>query len=240
VQLKVDPLIFALMLVDDWRDWRVNLRRFALLAAVNGGLLFIGGYRLFLDFLRAVTQQLVEPTMNYWNGNHSIKAFVHGLSNTGYGLIPKSALPAWRSAAPTIEAALLIVLAACILVAIVRQQRSGAAGTAPTVMLVCTMAALMVPISNDYKLAILAAPMSVALAAAPEGGRRRPAVAAVLVLAGAAYTSLLFPFKYKPYYLWNSFPALLLILLSMSLLDLLGDRRGRRYAEAEPWRGRPA
>jgi hypothetical protein len=223
VQLKVYPAIFALMLIDNWRDWRTNLKRLAGLAALNAGLLLVAGYRLFIDFVQAVTTQMVSPTMNFWNGNHSIKAFVFGLGSHGYGLIPKEARPGWARAAPAIEAVLLSVLVACVVLVIARLYRQRESGPSGSLLLACTMAALMVPISNDYKLAILAAPMALGFATLPEArlAPRRGLTPGLLFISAAAYASLLIPFKYKPFYLWNSYPALLVILLSMTALGLL-------------------
>jgi len=49
-QLKVFPAIFILMLVDNWRDWKAVLKRFALLAAANFLCLFVLGPTAFREF----------------------------------------------------------------------------------------------------------------------------------------------------------------------------------------------
>ena len=227
VQLKVYPAIFALMLIEDWRDWKGSVKRLGGLAAVNAAMLLVAGPRLFVDFLGSVTQQMLSPTMNFWNGNHSINAFVFGLTTYGYGVIPQAARAGWVQAAPWIKAVLLAALAACFVMVIIRRG-ARTRGFNPFLLLACTMAALMVPISNDYKLALLAAPLALALAAVPEAGSlaRRAVTAALLLLTGAAYGALLIPFKYKPFYLGNSFPLLLVILLSVTALSLFTESAG--------------
>jgi len=223
VQLKIYPAIFILMLVKDWRDWKGNLKRIGGLAALNIALLFVAGYRMFADFNTAVTRQLISPTMNYWNGNHSIKAFVFGLTGHGYGLIAKPARLLLRPHSGLIETALLVLFALCLLLAILRAYRLNQTGLNSWLLLVCTIGALIIPISNDYKLSILAAPAAMALCALPEirDSPRKLLLPGLLVIASTAYASLLIPFKYKPYLLSNNFPALLVILVSITALNLI-------------------
>jgi len=64
-----------------------------------------------------------------------------------------------------------------------------------------------------------------ALAGLPDARRvPRPLLAAALItVASAAYAAVLVPFAYRPPYLANSFPLLLLILLTMTALGTMKD-----------------
>jgi len=73
IQLKVFPLIFLVMFVDDWTDWHSNIKRFAGIILVNISLLFILGYQVFLDFIMGISKQALEPHVTMTN--HSIKVF---------------------------------------------------------------------------------------------------------------------------------------------------------------------
>jgi hypothetical protein len=225
VQLKAYPVVFALMLIDDWHDGKATLRRMGGLAALNFAALFIGGPRLGGEALGAIAQQFLSPSRYFWNGNHSISNFVFGLGFSGYGLIPEKALEGWRLAGPWIAAFLLGLLVAGFVLAAVRLRRERATAPDPFLMLLCTLAALIIPISNDYKLSILAAPMAMALAGLPDA-RRVPwplLASALITVASAAYAAVLVPFAYRPPYLANSFPLLLLILLTMTALGTMKD-----------------
>ena len=46
VQLKIYPLIFIVMLINNWRDWKNNLKRFLLLAIINIVALLIAPFLL--------------------------------------------------------------------------------------------------------------------------------------------------------------------------------------------------
>jgi len=80
IQLKVFPAIFIVMFISDWQDWKNNIKRFAGLGLVNFALLFVLGPSVFVDFLRAIKAQSVNPSI--WSGNHSIRSFVISISNT--------------------------------------------------------------------------------------------------------------------------------------------------------------
>ncbi len=74
VQLKVFPLIFIVMLIRDWRDWKGNVALCLALSAANFALLFVLGPTVFFDFLEAIARQMAHPDI--WRGNHSIRTAV--------------------------------------------------------------------------------------------------------------------------------------------------------------------
>lgn len=228
VHLKIYPAIFAVLLVRDWRDWKANLRRLAGLALFNVALLFTLGYQGFLGFFEALLAQLRDPGWT-WNGNHSIHAFVFNLARDGYGLLAPGTLAGVQEHAATIERLLLGAVLLCFGAILYRSIRANSGEPDPTLLLVCTLAALVIPTSNDYTLPVLVAPAMLYYAALslPQGAWRRP-LAIVLVFTGsAAYFSLLYPFKYRPYFLNSSFPALFTMLLAVSALGLLAPRPPR-------------
>jgi len=97
-------------------------------------------------------------------------------------------------------------------------------GFNPYLLLVCTLCALIIPVSIDYTLPMLVAPLAIFLSSVPRLsgsiGNRIISILLVLIVS-TSYTSLLFPFKYKPYFLNNSFPALFVILIAVTLLYFL-------------------
>lgn len=222
VQLKIYPAIFIVMFVDDWRDWRTIVRRFAGIGVVNFLLLFVMGGGIFSEFMRSVTTQIDTPGWG-WNGNHSIKAFVGNLVKDGYGLIPPPALAVLRQNSEALATAFLLLFLAAFVSALVISHRKREAGMDAYLLMTCTIGALTIPISNDYTLSILTAPMTLFLCNLPAPGFVRRKFTYILMVLGIAvsYSSLLIPFKFKPYYLNNAFPALFLILVFITLLNFM-------------------
>ena len=125
------------------------------------------------------------------------------------------------------EGCLLAIIAICILAIIVQRYRYHQSGFDPYLLLGCTICALVIPVSVDYTLPMLVAPMAIFLSGLPglKGpGLRRMLSILLLLVASVSYASLLYPFKYKPYFLNNSFPALFLILVVMTALFFLQGR----------------
>ncbi len=91
------------------------------------------------------------------------------------------------------------------------------------------MGAMIIPISIDYTLSIIAAPVALVLGSIPEPKNISQRLISILMILGISfsYTSTLIPFKYKPYYLNNAFPPLFLILIFVTVLNLI------RYKNAE-------
>jgi Gpi18-like mannosyltransferase len=108
VQLKLYPAIFIVMLIDNWKDWKSILRRFAGLAVFNILLLFIMGPRIFLDFLRSVSGQMSAPGWT-WNGNHSINAFVFNLTKDGFRIIGSDTLEMLKQNSRILETSLFLL-----------------------------------------------------------------------------------------------------------------------------------
>jgi hypothetical protein len=228
VQLKIYPAIFIVMLIDNWRDWKSILLRFAGIAIFNFLLLFTMGYRMFLDFLQAVSKQLVTPGWTF-NGNHSIKAFVFNLTKDGFRLIDSNTLEVLRQNSGFVETSLLLIFGVLFITAILISYARNRTGMDPYLLMTCMIGAMIIPISIDYKLSILAAPVALVLCSIPEPKNILQRLISILMILGVSfgYASMLIPFKYKPYYLNNMFPPIFLILIFVTVLNLI------RYKNAE-------
>ena len=228
IQLKIYPAIFIVMFIDNWRDWKTILLRFAGIAAFNFLLLFVMGYGIFMDFLRAVTSQLSTPGWT-WNGNHSISAFVFNLAKDGYRLVGDPGLEWLKQNSQWIEFLLFVIFLLSFACAVLISYLRNKAEPDPYLLITCAIGALIIPVSNDYTLSILTAPLAVFLSAVPEIKNTFSRLITILLIIGIAfaYTSMLVPFKYKPYYLNNAFPPLFIILIFVTILNLI------RYKQPE-------
>lgn len=223
VQLKIYPAIFIVMLIDHWRDWKSNLIRLAGLGLINFALLFVLGFDLFKGFLDSTMLQ--QSQLATWNGS-SIRSFVFVLSNTGYSVFSESVISAAGQYSQAFELFFLASFFLCfftlIAVAFIRREH----GFNPYLLLACTVGALIIPtISNDYKLPLLIGPVSILLSSWPAMEKLSKKVAGLilLILVSMAYWSTLYPFKIKPEILHNNMPVLLVMLISITVIYLLGD-----------------
>ena len=226
IHLKIVPIFFIPMFIKDWRDWRGNIKRMAGLGLLNVALLFVLGYKNFVNFVDALLLRVENPTF-LWNGNHSVGNFVFNFVIDGFGLISEKNILFLQQNAKAFEWLLLGIIALCLLSIIFRAYRKGETGFDPFLLLVCTLCALVIPVSVDYTLPMLVAPMAIFLSAVPGlgGSSGNKIISILLVLvASIAYASLLYPFKYKPYFLNNSFPALFLILIAVTCFNFLQVR----------------
>jgi hypothetical protein len=216
------------MLIDNWKDWKGIVRRFAGLAVFNVLLLFIMGPRIFLDFLGSVSSQMTAPGWT-WNGNHSINAFVFNLAKDGFRIIGQDTLEVIKQNSGFIETALFLMFVVLFVLAILISYKRNKPGPDPYLLIACMIGALVIPISNDYTLSILAVPVALLLGSSPEPKNNLQRLISILMILGISfsYASTLIPFKYKPYYLNNAFPPLLLILLFATVLNFI------RYQNAE-------
>lgn len=228
VQLKLYPAIFIVMLIDNWKDWKGIALRFAGLAVFNFLLLFIMGPRIFLDFLRSVSSQMSAPGWT-WNGNHSINAFVFNLTKDGFRIIGSDTLEILKQNSGFLETFLFLMFGIMFLLALLISYQRNKPGPDPYLLIACMIGALVIPISNDYTLSILAAPVALLMSSSPAPKTFSQRLISILMILGISfsYASTLIPFKYKPYYLNNAFPPLFLILIFAMVLNLI------RYKNAE-------
>jgi hypothetical protein len=186
------------------------------------------GYQTFLDFLQAVSKQLATPGWTF-NGNHSIKAFVFNLNKDGFRIIGADTLEILRQNSRFIETSLFLIFAILFVTAILISYTRNRTGIDPYLLMTCTIGAMIIPISIDYTLSIVAAPVALVLGIVPEPKNISQRLISILMILGISfsYASMLIPFKYKPYYLNNAFPPLFLILIFVTVLNLI------RYKNAE-------
>jgi hypothetical protein len=212
VQLKLYPVIFFVMLIEDWRDWKSNLKRVAGLALFNFALLFVLGADLAGQFLtRIVSRQsgFVSSRVE----DMSISGFVLQLATDG--IVGSSG---WLSVV------LLGVFAACLLAILVHAYQTKQRGLNPYLLAICTLCALTIPAGSfDYKLPLLAAPLALALGRLPAlpSLSKRLASLALTVLVSAAYWLTQYPFTVKAGLWAKNFPALFFILLGVTGLYFL-------------------
>ncbi len=225
IQIKLYPAIFILMFVKDWREWKTNIKRWVGLGILNFLLLFALGYHEFLAFIDTVKVQIFTPSWS-WNGNHSIQSFVFNFLRDGYGLIPPGTLTVFQQNAGLIRFILLAAVLGCIFATVVRAYRLNEHGFNTYIFSVCTLGALIIPTSNDYTLPLLAAPLAIFFSSLPQihGFRMKWLSILLILIASFAYGSILHPFKYKPYYMNNSFPPLFIILLAVTFLYFLRNK----------------
>jgi hypothetical protein len=221
VQLKIYPLIFIVMLINDWQDWRNNLKRLLVLSAVNIALFFVLGLQVFDDFVKALITQTYNPYI--WNGNHSIRSFV--------AFLPKIANDqgwSWiNQYLGLVEPTLMAITVGCIFLIIWQTFRQKQKGINPFLLLGCTFGALIIPsVSNDYKLSILAAPIAILFINNKflyhtENRSLRMTYNLLILFFSAAYASTLLSYTNKPLILKNNFPAIVSMLLVITFLSLV-------------------
>jgi len=218
IQLKVYPVFFVVMFIDNWRNWRGIIKRFLGLGLLNFALLFVLGHKLFLDFLNAIKNYQNLQSSRY--ENLSIKGFASYLSNDVFG-IPNSSF--WVSIVSS-EIFYWLVLGICFIVVIGYAYFHNERGINPYLLLICTIAALIIPsVSNDYKLSLLVAPMTLVFSGLSDSIKPKKKALSILliIVASLAYWTTLYPATVKPEFMSRNFPALIVILISVTVLQFL-------------------
>ena len=222
VQLKIYPFIFIVMFIKDWRNWKDNLRRMIGLCLFNFALLFILGYSIFIDFVKEVFNMFGQSQS--WIGNLSIGAFVYNLTKDGFGLFQGGQLLWLQQNSGLIEILLFGYFAICFFTIIVVSYLRKENGFNAYLLLACAIGAMVIPtISYDYKLAILAAPMSIAFNTIEIAQNRIKRITSfVLIFLGSfAYSATVYPFKYRPEFIANGLPLLFVILTVIVILYII-------------------
>jgi hypothetical protein len=222
IHLRIYPAIFIVMFVDDWSVWKQNLKRLFGIGILNLILLFALGYPLLIEFFQSLTTRMGATWT--WIGNHSIASFVYNLVNSGFGLFDQDTLLWFREHSTFITVALLLYFATCFIAVILKDFVNKERGLNPDLLLICTIGGLIIPsVSHDYKLALLAGPLAIFLSnrKIPPANWKKMLSALLITLSSLAFSITLFPFKYRPEYLENSFIPLLVILTSVTLMSFL-------------------
>jgi hypothetical protein len=234
IQLKVWPGIFILMFVHDWRDWRINIKRFLGIVGLNSLLLFVLGYQPLAIFLQTLSKPILNPYT--WVGNHSIMSFMTLFAPKAINHLqlvisePNLVLLG--------QIVLISVVGLCFLLIVNQAYKKRISGFNPYLLLACTLGALLIPsTSHDYKISILASPMAIVLARISLNKYPQKHFIAVLLIlfASLAYSSTLFSYTNKPsFLLQNNLPALMVILTSLTVLALLRDTSAALETESHP------
>jgi hypothetical protein len=225
--LKFYPALFVLLFVDDWRDWKNTLIRFAALGIANFLLLFVFGFSYVSAFYGHLVNgvQTGEPSVV----NHSIQSFVYMLSSPEWGVLKGD--PALRAAqyGSSISTALYVYFLICFGVVLAGAWVKHKTGFNPNLLLACVLGSLLLPsVNHDYTLAMLTAPVAMSFAM---WNMRDAAISKALnvlftFVASFAYATLLIPHVFKPLYLKNSLP-LLFVLLTILVLQTLNQKHDR-------------
>jgi hypothetical protein len=212
VQLKVFPAIFVFLFVDDWRDWKSNLQRFAALGLANFLLLFLLGYSYFQLFVTRMLGSMGNLEVRY---NHSITVFVHNLALTND----------WAAAhADALRIGLTLYFLLCFVVTLFLAWKRNTRGVDFGLLMVSLIGGLILPtISHDYNLPLLAMPFMLWTSGLrlPEKPWTRLLAILLLLLASFAFAVTLFPSNARPVMLENSLPALMVILTSVTVMGFI-------------------
>jgi len=229
VHIKIYPVIYIFMFVDNWKDWRVNIKRFVGIGILNLFFLLVLGYQPLVAFLQGITN--ITTIASYvWIGNHSIKSFVMLLQAgqfqevfSNYQLLAIHNLVVENSL--KIGNILVILTLLCFLLVVFRSIQQNIKGFNSDIFIVSTLVALIVPaISHDYTLSILGSAMGIALGnridVEPDP-RFRSIYIFLISLISFAYSSVLFSYTNKPMLLQNNLPALMIMLFSFTIMAYL-------------------
>lgn len=231
IQLKIYPLIFIFMFINDWRDWKNNLKRFFALIVVNFALFFVLGINVFVDFIDAIKAQTINPYI--WIGNHSLLSF----ATWALTIASQHGLDWLNKYAVILQLALLAIILACLFFIIVKAYRKNGTGINSYLLIACTLGALLLPsVSHDYTLAILAAPIAILFCDLSFTSkmtlhlRQRLLSSGLTFILAFAYSVTLYSYDNKPILLQNNFPPLLIMLLAIVCLSVISFdlHRGRQ------------
>ena len=231
IQLKLYPCLFVGLFVTDWSKWARNLRGLGALVAFNVALLFALGLERFLEMLNVLR---TTSSNKIWVGNHS----THSFSNlfTESRLEQESAWAWLMQDAWSMEVAVLAIVLTSALVILLASMSRKQAGVDGALLLACTVLALVLPAaSHDYTLALLAGPMAIYLGQVGiDADPQRQAVTNLLVFVlSLAYSSTLFSYVYKPEWLGNNLPMLVIILVVVAVMTRYSQRRNNNVLVVE-------
>ncbi|HLO27970.1 MAG TPA: glycosyltransferase family 87 protein [Anaerolineales bacterium] len=225
VQLKIYPALLVVMFVDDWRDWKTNLKRFALLGLVNFALLFLLGYSYFSKFITHMLASSVDPH-EIWRGNHSITSFLSIFSSPRYQLLDLNLLSWLQKNISLVTYLFLAYFVICFLLVWLNAYRRNTHGLDSFLWMTCVLGGLIIPaVNHDYTLPLLTAPFALIVSERfTQNVPGRMLVILLLLVASFSYTTTLVPFIHKPRHLQDTFPLLIILLTITTLLSFLRDK----------------
>ena len=224
IQLKLYPLIFIFMFIKDWQDWKGNIRRWLGLGLLNFALLFVLGYRLGMEFITSITARQLHFQSSRTE-DLSISGFVYFLTTEELDSIGAGALTPYGQA---LELLFLLVFGTCLVALLAHLYMHNRVGLNPYLLAVCTIGALIIPAGSfDYKLPLLVTPVALIFCSLPVMSDARQKIASIvlIVVMSSAYWSTLYPAAVKPVFLARNFPALFVMLISITGLYFLVNQR---------------
>jgi hypothetical protein len=211
VQLKLYPAIFVLALIDDWRDWKRNIRRLVGLGLANLVALFVFGVDPILGMIGGQAAKSTRAMQRY---NLAIPSFVeHVLYQSPISRIGAAAWLREHIWLPQVLVAGFFLF--CLLFILWKSYMNRSKGFDPYVFMACAIGALVLPsISFDYKLSLLPAAIVLLIPAVLpfEQGTSRFWPAFLTFVFAIAYSCTLYSFTNKPEMLQYNLPSLLIII----------------------------
>jgi len=233
IQIKLYPIFFTLMLVKNWRDWKSNILRFTGLGIFNVSLLFVLGYKTFIDFIN--TMLILFGSVWTRPYNHSLASFVRDLTSTGLGVFKPDTVSVLQENSSLIKFILILYYLVCLAIIVGRAYRNNESGINFDLFAVCTIGAMIIPsLSIDYKLPLLSPVMALALSYSPKNDHkiRQIIKMIVLIVISLAYSYTLFSFVHRPVFLANCFPLFMIILTGITCLNVV-DKRSFSQVESQ-------
>ena len=192
--------------------------------AFNFALLFVLGFERFLEMLNVLWYH--TSGKNLWGGNHSIQSFANLLPGSVPG--QKAAWSGLLGDAWSVQVLVLAIVLTSFLVVLLASISRNRAGVDGALLLACTVLALVLPsVSHDYTLALLPGPMAIYLGQMGiDPDPKRQAVTNLLIFVlSLAYSSTLFSYVYKPVWLGNNLPMLVIILVTVAVMTRYSGER---------------
>jgi len=222
IQLKIYPVVFILMFIKDWRDWKGNMQRFLGLGLINILLLFALGWKVFLDYAKVLPILMGQVWVNPLN--HSIRSFAYGLADFARDILPSPALLWASNNSALIEKILVAYYLICLLIVLIRVYKNREREMNSNLLLICTIGCMLLPSASiDYKLPIIAFPLAIVLSCKSihfhVHGFKRILAILLVIIASFSYSVTLFPFIYKPHILATNTLMLLFILTAITALS---------------------
>ncbi len=224
VQLKLFPAIFVFTLIEDFRDWKNNIKRIIGLGVFNILALFIFGLNPVLSTIEFLNK--ISPGASSFF-NLSLISFTSFLFSKG-GL-PQKHIILWLTANEWLPQSLFFALFGfCFLIICFQAYKRNITGFNPYIFLACFIGACIIPsISFDYKLSMLPACIIISMPEIllNEEGKNRPLTILLAFVFSVAYSSMLYSYTNKPKIMQNNFPALMVILIICTILSCIKSNK---------------
>ena len=223
VQLKLYPVIFVFTFIENWSDWRNNLKRILRLGIFNILAIFILGWNPIFGTINSLVG--ITSSQAHVGGalNHSITSFIIFILKNKF--LPRKRVILWLLQNNwLLQLFFFIFLGLCFLIIILQIYKKNTTGFNPYILLACSIGACIIPsISFDYKLSILPACITLSIPSilAYTEGENRALNILLAVIFSIAYSSTLYSYITKPEIIRNNFPALLLILIICTISSII-------------------